>query len=181
MLTDMYVAGLLIDKNTDQPVVMLSNAEGALKLPIVIGLAEAGAIVCELEDVHFPRPMSHDLMRDILLTLRGQLLEVQIHDLVDGTFHAALQLQDHQGLTATVDARPSDAIALAIRLGAPIRVSQKVIDQAAFFEPITAKQAEPIATEPLAPAAHIPANATPEELANFLAELEPDDFGKYKV
>jgi len=110
MLTEVQIGCLLIDTNTDQPVIMLQDVSGRRAIPIVIGLAEAGAIASELENIEFPRPMTHDLMRSLVESLDATVKHVVINDLRDNTFFARVVLI-HGGKRLKVDARPSDAAA----------------------------------------------------------------------
>ncbi|MCS7225216.1 MAG: bifunctional nuclease family protein [Armatimonadetes bacterium] len=122
----------LIEDDAGNQVVILRDPETGMQLPIWIGDAEAFAIQKELEGLHMPRPMTHDLMRDILRELGIQLLRVEITDIQDNTFYACLVLRGN-GRIQFVDARPSDAIALALRMDAPIYVSETVARIAGHF------------------------------------------------
>lgn len=126
---DMHVASLGRDSRSDSPVVVLEADEGPDVLHIWIGFPEARAISMAMEGIEPPRPMTHDLMRDIVGKLGGRLLEVEVSDLRDSTFIATLAIEV-QGKRVTVDARPSDAIALSLRAGTPIRVRRDVLDRA---------------------------------------------------
>lgn len=113
-------------------VVVLREKEAERVLVIGIGLAEASAIALELEQVSTPRPMTHDLLLGIVSRLRGEVVRVSIHEVKEDVFYGQIDLQTEDGVLE-VDARPSDAIALAVRAGAPIYASEQVLDQAAFI------------------------------------------------
>jgi len=123
------IVGLLVDSTTEQPVILLQDPTRNRIMPIVIGPAEAGAIASELEHIHFPRPMTHDLLRELLHALGGRLEQVLINDLRDNTFFARLLLRQESELgqkIVEVDARPSDSIALALQAKAEILVAESV-------------------------------------------------------
>ncbi len=122
----MKVDKLGIDLLTHDPVVILKDLEGKRFLPILIGPFEATAIALALEGSQVPRPLSHDLMRTLLETMHGTLEQIVIHDIKDSTFFAKLIVRQN-GETHEVDARPSDGIALALRVQAPIFVSDKIV------------------------------------------------------
>ncbi len=125
-MRQMKVDKLGIDLLTHDPVVILKDLDGSHYLPILIGPFEATAIALALEGAAVPRPLSHDLMRSILETLGGKLQQVIVHDIRDATFYAKLVVV-RDGATLEIDARPSDGIALALRAGAPIYVSDKIV------------------------------------------------------
>ena len=125
MATEVQVFGLILDEETKMPVVILRAVEGEETLPIQIGLSEAAAIAAALEKVEFPRPMTHDLLMNVLETLGARLVRVEIVDLREGTFYGLLHLKKARG-QVTVDVRPSDAIALALRAKASIFVADEV-------------------------------------------------------
>jgi uncharacterized protein len=129
MMIEMKVASLTVDPFTDMPILLL-EAEGAGRLPLWIGRVEAASIAAELESIQLDRPMTHDLMKTILGLCAITLDRVEIHDLRSETFFATLYLKRPDGGPLAVDARPSDAIALALRARAPIFVAKKVIDKA---------------------------------------------------
>ena len=108
---------------------ILNEVEGNRRLPIIIGTFEAQAIALELESIKPPRPMTHDLLKNVIQSFDSTVKEVYINDLSEGTFFAQI-LYDQNGEQVELDARPSDAIALAIRFGAPIQVESKVLDEA---------------------------------------------------
>jgi len=166
MLIEMKITGLTIDPITSTPIVILKDLEEKKAIPIWIGLFEASAITTQLEKISFSRPMTHDLMKDILKTLGAEVLRVEIHDLRNNTFFANMHLLV-DGKNYTVDARPSDAIAIAIRTDAPIYVEEKVIDKSRNVD-ITANVED---MEKL----------KEEKLKEFLENLSPEAFGKYKM
>lgn len=182
MLTELQIGCLLIDTNTDQPVIMLQDVEGQRAIPIVIGLSEAGAIASELERIRFPRPMTHDLLCSVVDSLGARIERVVISDLRDDTFFARIVLRcsDRPGQPLDVDARPSDAIALAVRCNAPIYAENHVLDSAGVSTGDDAPDAAPAASE-LNDAVVLPTSTDPEALRSFLERLAPEDFGKYKM
>ncbi|MFN3421760.1 MAG: bifunctional nuclease family protein [Armatimonadota bacterium] len=122
----------VVEDQAGNPVVLLSDPETGMELPIWIGEVEAFAIQRELEGVQLPRPMTHDLIRSILTELGVELARVEINDLHDNTYYATLVLR-WNGRTIFIDARPSDSIALAVRMRAPIYVSEEVAKAAGYF------------------------------------------------
>jgi bifunctional DNase/RNase len=129
MLIEMKVVQLTVDPLNDMPILILKDA-GGRRLPLWIGAIEATSIAAELESIQLDRPMTHDLMNNILGLCAIGVDRVEIHDLKNSTFFATLVLKRPDGGPLTVDARPSDAIALALRARAPIFVAKKVIDKA---------------------------------------------------
>jgi hypothetical protein len=127
-MIEVKVRGIAIDQDCKQPIVVLTDAEEKLCLPILIGVPEATSIFLQLSDQGSPRPMSHDLIKSVLETLGTRLVKILINDLSQNTFYARLFLENPEtGEKYDVDSRPSDAIALALRMGAPIYVAEKVI------------------------------------------------------
>jgi bifunctional DNase/RNase len=122
---------------------ILKEVNGNRRLPIIIGAFEAQSIALEMEGIKPPRPLTHDLIKNILESVGAELAEITISELKDGTFYAKLSLDSQE-----IDARPSDAIALAVRFGAPIYVSDKVMDEAAFLPENEDEGAEASATPP---------------------------------
>jgi bifunctional DNase/RNase len=133
------VAGIAQSESTNAYALILKEVNGERRLPIIIGAFEAQAIALQLEGVRAPRPMTHDLLKNVIEALDSNLVEVCIHDLRDGTFYAYLLLDDGH---VEVDARPSDAIALALRCGAPIYVSEEVMEEAALLPPDAEEEEE---------------------------------------
>jgi hypothetical protein len=157
----MEIKGLMLDPTSNVPIVILRDEEGQIFLPIWIGVFEANAIALRLESVETPRPMTHDLLRNTLDTIGAKVSKIVISDLKDNTFYALIHVQTN-GTAVEIDARPSDAIALALRTEAPIFVLRPVLDKA---------QAVDLATQ-----------ATDEEkLKKWLEEISPEDLGKYKM
>lgn len=155
-MRQMKVDKLGIDLVTHDPVVILKDLEGKRYLPILIGPFEATAIALALEGTVVPRPLSHDLMRTMLESLSAKLEQIVIHDIKDSTFFAKLIVR-RNGEATEIDARPSDGIALALRMQAPIFVTDKI----ALQETVPDKAAEVEDTQ---------------RFKNFIDELKPSDF-----
>lgn len=198
MQTQMVVSGLTIDPSNNAPVVMLRDDRTGRLLPIWIGVIEASAIAFELEKVRLARPMTHDLLRSTVEALGGRVQQVMIVDLRDSTYYATVMLaQDDR--VVEIDARPSDAIALAMRVAAPIYCESAIIEQVDQQQPI--EQAQPACMQPpvevLGDDAEEFGDADPEMqqqgprlivergagtgLRELLESLAPEDFGKYKM
>lgn len=155
------IKGLMLDPSSNVPIVILRDVQSQLFLPIWIGVFEANAIALRLEGVEPPRPMTHDLLHSMVEQLGGTVEKIVISDLKESTFFAVIHVRNHERSHA-IDARPSDAIALALRTASPIFVLRSVLDKA---------QAVDLATE-----------ATDEEkLKKWLEEISPDDLGKYTM
>jgi len=155
-----------MDPLTNTPIVILKDMQEKKAIPIWIGLFEASAIATELEKISFSRPMTHDLLTDILRVLEIEVIKVEINDLRNNTFFANIYLLK-EGKNIVIDSRPSDAIAIALRANAPIFVDDKVIEKSRnvdFGTKITDLE-----------------NLKEEKLKEFLENLSPDDFGKYKM
>lgn len=165
MLLRMKVYGLTIDPMTNSPIIILKDLEGDKTLPIWIGLLEATAIASEMENVKFSRPMTHDLMKNLLDQLSIRVARIEICDLRDNTFYALVYLAA-QDKELTMDARPSDAIALALRMQAPIFVDEEVIQKSKAVD-LGAK--EEIQSD------------DGKKWTEVLEGLDPDAFGKYKM
>ncbi len=165
MYRPMVVSGLTVDPLTNSPIVILKEIDGERTLPIWIGLLEATAIASELEGIKFSRPMTHDLLKNILDTIDLKVSKVEVCDLKNNTYFALIYV-NHRGKEITIDARPSDALALSLRMGAPIFVSEEVIDKSSQID----LKAEPEdKTE------------QGKKWQDILEKLGPDDFGKYKM
>jgi len=160
MKVKMEIKGLVVDPNTNLPIVILKGAEGSTVLPIWVGVPEANAIALKIEDVSTPRPMTHDLLHSVISHLDAQLDEITVSDLRDNTFYARLTLT-HQGEQIEVDSRPSDAIALALRTGSPIFVEESVIEKAKSLE-ITEEDSE-------------------DKIRAWLDSLDTEDLGEYEM
>jgi len=166
MLIKMKVTGLTIDPLTNTPIVILKDMQEKKAIPIWIGLFEASAIATELEKITFSRPMTHDLLTDILRVLGVEVTKIEINDLRNNTFFANICLVK-DGKNLVIDARPSDAIAIALRANAPIFVDDKVIEKSRnvdFGTKLTDLD-----------------RMKDDKLKEFLENLSPDDFGKYKM
>ncbi len=128
MVVEMKVVGIMIDPVNSTPIVVLRDSESKYTLPIWIGVAEASAIMMELEGIKAPRPNTHDLMKEILNAIHGQVVKVEITELKDNTYYAVLYLK-FLDKEMQIDSRPSDAIALALRMSAGIYVDKTVLDK----------------------------------------------------
>ncbi len=161
MQIEMTIKGLMVDPITNMPIVILRDKDGQRVLPIWVGIFEANAIALQIENVATPRPMTHDLLRNVIQDLKATVQKIVVCDLKENTFYALIYLLVG-GEVVAVDARPSDAIALALRARAPIFVEDEVIDNAKSLE--------------LAPD-----KADSERLQKWLESLDPEDLGKYKM
>ena len=130
-LIEVKIGALIMDPNTNTPIVVLKGVDSETVLPIWVGAFEANAIALEIEKVVPQRPMTHDLLRNVIIECRLSASSVVITDLMENTFYAQIELTDQNDEPVSLDARPSDAIALALRLDCPIYVEQKVIDLSA--------------------------------------------------
>ena len=157
----MTIKGLMVDPVTNMPIILLRDADGQKVLPIWVGIYEANAIALQIENVSTPRPMTHDLLKNVIADLHGRIRKIVVSDLKENTFYALIYV-DVGGEMIAVDARPSDAIALALRARAPIFVEDVVIDNAKPVDFSTDK-------------------ADPDRLHRWLESLDPDDLGKYKM
>ena len=181
---EMFVAGLVLDPGTNAPIVLLKDASGAVCLPIWIGLAEATAIASALKKVTHSRPMTHDLFKTTIDELGGRVLRILIHGLEENTFLANIELAVGDALKV-LDSRPSDAIALAVRIGCPIIVSSEVLAQAQVnlvsvnVDDVEELSELPEGIEEGAQGQNF-ANIDKEKWEKILAEMDPDDF-KYKM
>ena len=161
MQIEMTIKGLMVDPITNMPIVILRDKEGQKVLPIWVGIFEANAIALQIENISTPRPMTHDLLRNVITDLHATVQKVVVCDLQENTFFALIYL----GLgadTVAIDARPSDALALALRTRAPIFVEETVIDNAKTVDFSADKN-------------------DAERLHKWLESLDPDDLGKYKM
>jgi len=166
MFIEVKVFGLAMDPMTGTPIVILKDLHEKRAIPIWIGLFEASAIATQMEGIDLARPMTHDLMNGILKILDVKVLKIIINDLKNNTFFATIHILKDD-LPIEVDARPSDAIALALRAGAPIFVDEKIIERSTNVD-FGKKSAD----------LH---KCTKEELEDFLENLSTEDFGKYKM
>ena len=161
MQIEMTIKGLMVDPITNMPIVILRDKDGQKVLPIWVGIFEANAIALQIENVATPRPMTHDLLRNVISDLHATVQKVVVCDLQDNTFYALIYL-GLGGDTVAIDARPSDALALALRTRAPIFVEETVIDNAKTVDFSTDKN-------------------DADRLHKWLESLDPDDLGKYKM
>ena len=160
MQIEMTIKGLMVDPITNMPSVILRDKEGQKVLPIWVGTYEANAIQLQIENITTPRPMTHDLLRNVIHDLKASVEKIVVCDLQDNTFYALIYL-DLNGGTVAIDARPSDAIALALRTRAPIFVEDTVIDSAKTVDLSSEK-------------------ADSDRLHKWLESLDPEDLG-YKM
>ena len=156
----MVVKGLTLDPLTNMPIVILKDTEGNRALPIWIGANEANAIAMEMERITTPRPMTHDLIRNILEGLKAKVSRIVVNDLRDNTFYAVIFL-DVNGTEVAIDSRPSDAIAVALRVKAPILVAEKVIREAKSIDLTEDRPAEDT-----------------QSVRDWIENLKPEDFGR---
>ena len=161
MLIEMTIKGLTVDPVTNMPIVILHDGQEKRVLPIWVGVFEANAIALQIENVHTPRPMTHDLLRNVISDLQATVERIVVCDVKDNTFFALIHLHTATGHVA-IDARPSDAIALALRTRAPILVEEHVIENAKMVDVTHAK-------------------VDGERLHQWLESLDPEDLGKYKM
>lgn len=162
MAKEMRVVGITIDPVTQSPIVILRDKENKNTLPIWIGILEANAIAVGLENVKLPRPMTHDLFKSVIDQAGLRLLRIEVTDIKENTYYAALHLAA-DGKEFVVDSRPSDAIAIALRTGAPIMVRDVVIEKSVRVD-----------TSPAASGAK-------DKWTEILEGMDPEDFSKYKM
>ncbi|HET7854471.1 MAG TPA: bifunctional nuclease family protein [Candidatus Methylomirabilis sp.] len=161
MLIRMTVRGIALDPITNMPIIILKDVEEKRALPIWVGIFEANAIALELEKIATPRPMTHDLIKNILDGLGATVQQIVVNDLKDNTFFAVIEV-NHNGNMVSIDSRPSDAIALALRVNAPIFVTEKVVSKAKSMDIAEEKEET-------------------DRWKEWLENLKPEDFGKYKM
>src|SRR3989304_363947 len=161
MLIRMSVRGIALDPITNMPIIILKDVEEKRALPILVGIFEANAIALELEKIATPRPMTHDLIKNILDGLGATVQQIVVNDLKDNTFFAVIEV-NYNGNMVSIDARPSDAIALALRVNAPIFVTEKVVSKAKSMDIAEEKEET-------------------DRWKEWLENLKPEDFGKYKM
>ncbi|MGE5358159.1 MAG: bifunctional nuclease family protein [Bacteroidales bacterium] len=161
MEVEMTIKGLMVDPITNMPIIILRDKDGQKVLPIWVGIFEANAIALQIENVSTPRPMTHDLLKNIIADLDAAVEKVVVSDLKDNTFYAMIHIRMGRHLVA-VDSRPSDAIALALRAKAPIFVEEAVIENARTLDITTDK-------------------ADADRLQKWLESLDPEELGKYKM
>jgi bifunctional DNase/RNase len=161
MEIEMKIRGLMVDPSTNAPIVILKDVQGDTVLPIWVGLYEANAIALEVEKATTPRPMTHDLLKNLVQGLNATVQRVVVTELKNDTFYAVLWLEQ-DGEQVTIDCRPSDALALALRADCPIFVNEDVLRVAKVI---------PNPTD----------QATQEELRRWLENLNDEDLGRYKM
>src|SRR3972149_7693309 len=161
MQIEMVIKGLMVAPVTNMPIIVPRDREGDRVLPIWVGVFEANAIALQIENIATPRPMTHDLLRNVIADLNGRVERVVVSDLRENTFYALIYVATGTDVVA-VDARPSDAIALALRTQAPILVEEHVIDNAKGLD---------LAQD----------RGDPERLQRWLESLDPEELGKYKM
>jgi bifunctional DNase/RNase len=161
MEVEMKIRGLMMDPVTNMPIVILKDVNGTAVLPIWVGIYEANAIALEIEKVTTPRPMTHDLLKNLLLGLEARVHKVVVSDLRDDTFYALIWLEA-DGQVLSIDSRPSDALALALRVDCPIFVEDEVLKNS---------KVSGVASD----------KVTSEELRKWLENLNDEDIGRYKM
>jgi len=161
MELEVKIRGLMMDPVTNMPVVVLKETQGPGILPIWVGVYEANAIALEIEKVQTPRPMTHDLLKNVLNGLNVHVQKVVVSDLKDDTFYALIWME-REGRTMSMDSRPSDALALALRLDCPIFVEDQVLKSSKMATSISDKSSS-------------------DELRKWLENLSDEDLGRYKM
>lgn len=161
MQVEMRIKGLMLDPVTNMPIIILSDVEGHRILPIWVGFFEANAIALQMENVATPRPMTHDLLKNVITGMNATVKKIIVNNLWDNTFYALIYLE-MDGETVAIDSRPSDAIALALRMKSPIFVDEEVIKKAKSIE--SARDM-----------------TDSESLQRWLENLRPEELGKYKM
>jgi len=160
-MIEMKVEGLVFDPLTNTPIIILKDVSGERSLPIWVGYPEATAIALQMETVATPRPMTHDLIKNILAEMNVNITHICVNDLKDNTFFAIITINTNGGVVE-VDSRPSDAIAVALRVKAPIFVASKVLENAKDFElNISQEQIE-----------------DEDQFKKWLRDVKPSDFGR---
>ena len=161
MEVEMKIRGLMMDPVTNMPIVILKDSDGSSVLPIWVGIYEANAIALEIEKVTTPRPMTHDLIRNLLLGLETRVHKLVVNDLKDDTFYALIWIEK-EGQIISIDSRPSDALALALRVDCPIFVEDEVLKNSKVASAASEK-------------------VNNEELRRWLENLNDDETGRYKM
>jgi uncharacterized protein len=161
MEVEMKIRGLMMDPVTNMPIVVLKNVGGDTVLPIWVGVYEANAIALEIEKVTTPRPMTHDLIKNILIGFDTHVHKIVVSELRDDTFFAVIWME-RDGKVISIDSRPSDALAVALRVDCPIYVDEEVLK--------TSKAASSSADR-----------ISPEDLRKWLEGLNDEDLGRYKM
>jgi bifunctional DNase/RNase len=161
----MVISGLTVDPVTNSPIVILKEIDGDQTLPIWIGLLEATAIASEMEGIKFSRPMTHDLLKNMMEMVDVKVDKIEVSDLKNNTYYALIHFKQGEK-QMTIDARPSDALALSLRVKAPIFVAETVIEQSSQIE---------LKSEPQ------DKSEKGKKWQEILESLNPEDFGKYKM
>ena len=161
MEVEVKIRGLMMDPVTNLPIVILKDTNGNAVLPIWVGVYEANAIALEIEKVATPRPMTHDLIKNLLIGLGTRVQKVVVNELKDDTFYALIWLE-RDGQIISIDSRPSDAMALALRLDCPIFVEEDVLKSSRIASAVSDK-------------------VNTEELRSWLENLGEEDLGRYKM
>jgi bifunctional DNase/RNase len=161
MEVEMKIRGLMMDPVTQMPIVVLKDVQGQSVLPIWVGAYEANAIALEIEKVSTPRPMTHDLLKNVLLGLDVQVRKIVVNDLRDDTFFALIWVE-REGELISIDSRPSDALALALRVDCPIFVDEAVLKNSKVATALAERSSN-------------------EQLRNYLEGLSDEDLGRYKM
>jgi bifunctional DNase/RNase len=161
MEVEMKIRGLMMDPVTNMPIVVLKDPSGDAVLPIWVGIYEANAIALEIEKVATPRPMTHDLIKNVLMGLETRVHKVVVTELRDDTFFAVIWIE-REGRYISIDSRPSDALAIAMRLDCPIYVDDEVLKSSKL-------------------AATVSDRVSNEELRKLLENMNDEDFGRYKM
>src|SRR5712691_11514227 len=161
MEVEMKIRGLMMDPVTNMPIVVLKDANGSAVLPIWVGVYEANAIALEIEKVQTPRPMTHDLLKNVLFGLNVHVQKVVVNDLREDTFYAVIWVE-RDGERMSIDSRPSPALALALRVDCPIFVEDIVLKSSKSSSAVAEKN-------------------TSEQLRNWLENLSDEDLGRYKM
>lgn len=161
MEVEMKIRGLMMDPVTNMPIVVLKDPSGEAVLPIWVGIYEANAIALEIEKVATPRPMTHDLIKNVLMGLETRVHKVVVTELRDDTFFAVIWIE-REGRFISIDSRPSDALAVAMRLDCPIFVDDEVLKSSKL-------------------AATVSDRVSNEELRKLLENMNDEDFGRYKM
>jgi bifunctional DNase/RNase len=161
MEVEMKIRGLMMDPVTNMPIVVLKDVSGDTVLPIWVGVYEANAIALEIEKVTTPRPMTHDLIKNVLVGLNTHVHKVVVSELRDDTFYAIIWME-RDGHVISIDSRPSDALALALRLDCPIYVEEEVLKSSKLASSINER-------------------ISSDELRKYLESLNDEDLGRYKM
>jgi len=162
IMVEMKVEGLTLDPLTNMPIIILKDLAGDKALPIWVGYFEANAIALEIEKINTPRPMTHDLLNNIISSLQAKVKHILVTDLKDNTFFAEISVIQN-GSDMTIDSRPSDAIALALRSKSPIFVEEKVIEAAKSLDLPDPDKLQ---------------NQEKKQWKDWITSIKPQDFGK---